>query len=55
MTRQTSSMIKGAAAGFIAGSAAFVAVKMFSGGKSHTRKTAAKAVKVIGDFMDAMM
>ena len=44
MTRQTSSVIKGAAAGVIAGSAAFMAVRMFTGGSHRAGKTAKKAV-----------
>ena len=42
MTRQTSSVIKGAAAGVIAGSAAFMAVRMFTGGSHRASKTAKK-------------
>ncbi len=55
MTRQTSSVIKGAAAGVIAGGAAFVAVRMFTGGRNRAGKTAAKAMKMLGNFMDTMM
>ncbi len=55
MTRQASSVVKGAAAGIIVGSAAFVAVKTITGGRNRTGKTAAKAMKAIGSFMDSMM
>ncbi len=55
MTRKTSSVIKGAAAGVIAGSAAFMAVRMFTGGSHRANKTAKKAVKVIENLVDTMM
>lgn len=54
VTRETSSVVKGAAAGIIAGGLTFMAVKSFSGSRRMRRKTAAKAVKVIGSFMDAL-
>ncbi|MDE7230970.1 MAG: hypothetical protein K2N56_10870 [Oscillospiraceae bacterium] len=54
MTRDTSSIFKGAAAGIITGGLTFMAVKSFSGNRRLRRKTAAKAVKVIGSFMDAL-
>ena len=52
MTRETSSVMKGAAAGIVAGGLTFMAVKTFTGNRRLRRKTAAKAVKVIGSFMD---
>ncbi len=54
MTREASSVMKGAAAGIVTGGLAFWAVKSFSGSRRMRRKTAAKAVKVIGSFMDAL-
>lgn len=54
MTRETSSVMKGAAAGIVTGGLAFLAVKSFSGNRRLRRKTAAKAVKVIGSFMDTL-
>ncbi len=54
MTRDTSSIFKGAAAGIITGGLTFMAVKSFSGNRRLRRKTAAKAVKVIGSFMDSL-
>ena len=44
--------MKGAAAGIAVGGLTFMAVKTFSGSRRARRKTAAKAVKVIGSFMD---
>lgn len=54
VTRETSSVMKGAAAGIITGGLTFLAVKSFSGNRRLRRKTAAKAVKVIGSFMDTL-
>ena len=54
MTRETSSVMKGAAAGIVAGGLTFMAVKSLSGSRRLRRKTAAKAVKVIGSFMDTL-
>ena len=52
MSRQTSGIIKGAAAGIAVGGATFAAVKYFSDNRRFRRKTAAKAAKIIGTFMD---
>ena len=52
MTRETSSVVKGAAAGIVAGGLTFMAVKSLSGSRRMRRKTAAKAVKMVGSFMD---
>lgn len=54
VTRETSSVMKGAAAGVLTGGLAFWAVKSLSGSRRMRRKTAAKAVKVIGNFMDVL-
>ena len=54
MTRETSSIMKGAAAGLVTGGLTFMAVKTFSGSRRLRRKTAAKAVKAIGGFMDML-
>ncbi len=53
MTRETSSIMKGAAAGIVTGGLAFMAVKTFSGNRRFRRKTAAKAAKLIGNMMDS--
>lgn len=52
MTRETSSLMKGAAAGVVTGGLAFMAVKSLSGSRRMRRKTAAKAAKLIGNLMD---
>lgn len=54
MTRQTTGIIKGAAAGLAVGGATFVAVKYLTDSRRARRKTAAKAAKIIGSFMDMM-
>ena len=54
MARQASGIIKGAAAGLAVGGATFAAVKYFSDNRRIRRKTAAKAAKLIGSFMDMM-
>lgn len=54
VTRETSSVMKGAAAGIVAGGLTFMAVKSLSGSRRLRRKTAAKAVKAIGGFMDML-
>lgn len=54
MSRQASSVIKSAAAGIAVGGATFAAVKYFSDNRRLRRKTAAKAAKLIGSFMDMM-
>ena len=54
MSRQTSSIIKSTAAGIAVGGATFAAVKYFSDNRRLRRKTAAKAAKLIGNFMDVL-
>lgn len=54
MARQASGIIKGAAAGLAVGGATFAVVKYFSDNRRIRRKTAAKAAKLIGSFMDMM-
>lgn len=53
MTRETSSVMKGAAAGIVTGGLAFMAVKTLSGSRRARRKTAAKTAKLIGNLMDS--
>lgn len=54
MSRQTSGILKGAAAGLAVGGATFAAVRFFSDNRRIRRKTAAKAAKMIGSFMDML-
>lgn len=54
MSRQTQSYIKSAAAGIITGGLAFMAVKSLTDNHRFKRKSAAKAFKVLGSFMDAI-
>ena len=54
MTKEMQSSLKGAAAGVITGGLAFLAVKTISSNAHSRRKAAAKAMKVIGSFMDSL-
>lgn len=54
MSKETQSYIKSAAAGVITGGLAFMAVKSLTNNRRFRRKTAAKAFKVLGSFMDAI-
>lgn len=54
MSRPSSGIIKGAAAGLAVGTATFAAVRYLSDNRRLRRKTAAKAAKIIGTFMDMM-
>ena len=54
MSREAQSYVKGATAAVITGGLAFFAVKSLSGNRRIKRKAAAKAIKVLGSFMDAM-
>lgn len=54
MTREAQRYVKGAAAGVITGGLTFLAVKSLSGRKRMKRRTAAKALKVLGSFMDSI-
>ncbi|MCH5207929.1 MAG: hypothetical protein J1F04_03505 [Oscillospiraceae bacterium] len=54
MSNRASGIIKGAAAGIAVGGATFAAVRYFSDNRRIRRKTAAKAAKIIGTFMDMM-
>lgn len=54
MSRETQSYIKSAAAGVVTGGLAFLAVKSLTNNRRFRRKTAAKAFKVLGSFMDAI-
>jgi len=53
MSKQTQSYIKSAAAGVITGGLAFMAVKSLTNNR-RKRKSAGKAFKVLGSFMDAI-
>lgn len=52
MTRDASSIMKGAAAGIVTGGLTFLAVKSLSGSARARRKATAKAAKIIGNIMD---
>lgn len=54
MSREIQSYIKSAAAGVITGGLAFMAVKSITNNRRFKRKSAAKAFKVLGSFMDAI-
>lgn len=54
MSRQSQSYIKGAAAEVITGGLAFMAVKTLTSSRRSKRHSAAKALKIIGNFMDTM-
>ncbi len=54
MSRQTQSYIKSAAAGVITGGLAFMAVKTLTNNRRFRRKSAAKAIKLLGNFMDSI-
>lgn len=54
MTRQTTGIIKGAAAGLAVGGMTFAAVKYFTDNRRARRKAVAKTAKIIGGFMDMM-
>ncbi|MCI5578648.1 MAG: hypothetical protein MR364_03995 [Oscillospiraceae bacterium] len=54
MSRQTKSYVKGATAAVITGGLTFLAVKSLTDNRRFKRKAAAKAVKILGNFMDAM-
>ncbi|MBD5111267.1 MAG: hypothetical protein HDT42_01835 [Ruminococcaceae bacterium] len=54
MTRETQRYVKSAAAGVITGGLTFMAVKSLSGRRRMKRRTAAKALKVLGSFMDSI-
>lgn len=53
MTKAQDCCVKSAAAGVIAGTLAFFAVKSVCSHKSFRRMSAAKAFKMIGSLMDA--
>ncbi len=53
MSNRTSSYIKGAAAGMVAGGLTFIAVKTLTSKRSSRRLTTAKAMKLIGTMMEA--
>lgn len=54
MSVKTEKYIKGAAAGVITGGLAFWAVKSLSSNRRFKRKATAKALKVLGNFMDSL-
>lgn len=53
MTKETTSVMKSAAAGIVTGGLAFMAVKTLTSSKRARRKTAAKTAKLIGNLMDS--
>ena len=54
MTRETQRYVKSAAAGIITGGLAFMAARSLSGRRRLKRRTAAKALKVLGSYMDSI-
>lgn len=54
MSRETQSVMKGAAAAVVTGGIAFLAVKSLSNNRRFKRKATAKAFKVLGNFMDSL-
>lgn len=54
MSRQQASVMKGAAAAVVTGGLAFLAVKSLSSNRRMKRKATAKAMKVLGNFMDSL-
>ena len=54
ITKDMQSSLKGAAAGVVTGGLAFLAVKTLTSNARARRRTAAKAMKLLGSFMDAM-
>ncbi|MGN1341267.1 MAG: hypothetical protein ACI4WS_13320 [Oscillospiraceae bacterium] len=53
MSRRTEAYIKSSAAGLIAGSLAFMAVKSLCSHRSFRRMSTAKAFRMIGTLLDA--
>ncbi len=54
MTHEAKCYVKSAAAGAVTGGLAFLAVKRLTSSRRLRRKTAAKAAKLIGTFMDSL-
>lgn len=54
MSREAQNYIKGAAAAVVTGGLAFLAVRGLSQNRRFKRKATAKAMKVLGNFMDAI-
>ncbi len=52
MSRQVESYVKSSAAGLIAGGLAFLAVRSLSRHHSFKKRSAAKALKMLGAMMD---
>lgn len=54
MTRQAKSTLRSAAVGLVTGGLTFLAVNKLTCDHKVKRKTAAKAFKVLGNFMDSV-
>ena len=54
MSKEIQSNLKGAAAGVVAGGLAFMAVKTITSKTRARRRATAKAMKLIGNIMDAI-
>lgn len=54
MTREQERYIKSAAAGAVTGGLAFLAVRSLTSNRRLRRKTTAKAMKLLGNFMDSL-
>lgn len=54
MSRETKTYITGATAAVITGGLAYLAVRGFSQNRRFKRKATAKAIKVLGNFMDVL-
>ncbi len=54
MSRETERYIKSAAAGAITGGLAYLAMRKLTGDSRFKRKTTAKVMKIVGNFMDSL-